>query len=549
MRRKTVLTFSVGVLLFCSLLIGLGMCLADSSGEAPPPDSFLSTCMEVIDAITFYEDELQNYKYDDKCAPYRYIGNTVLEKHNLSNYNCYAKIQKALCKLSYTRVAMPEGESGEGNAYKGEGHHTEDTTEENSTNEEHMEEDFPTEGNGDTCKRTKDTFISLLKNCTERGYGDPLAHCASLDMKKNVISDGELFCESSFERKKSVQENEQHKSVYVNGYKKDITETFHFEENQRDDCIGMVNLYNNCSTVRRSVFGDTPLTHCAEQSEKHFCNRRLHKMEDKNYIYTCSDVIVPYLLGANNKEKTYSQMCHDVKDYAKVLKNEKNEFLKKKKEIQENVKHMKITQKLYKITEHIFQTLHEQVEKYNPDLFHLFNLLKNAKIVLPNEYMLKLDEITDGMTHLEDAMRKMVYPTLDENNMEENVLLVNEAKASIEGFLNLQQRIIAPVRQVNEYIRTATITNGATPTSASARASPFGNHASILNLDELEKLQKRHERINERIEDYADRRSHAVFHDHNSMMKNFHNDIEKLNGLIEIYTSQISLLIGKGLVA
>ncbi|GAB66636.1 hypothetical protein PCYB_094200 [Plasmodium cynomolgi strain B] len=232
MKRKRGITFSVGLFLLCSLLIGLGLGLEDSSGESPPKDSFLSTCMEVIDAITFYEDELQKYKYDDECAPYRYIGNAVLEKNNL---------------------------------------------------------------------------------------------------KKNVISDGELFCESSFERKKSVHENGGHKSVYVNGYKEHITETFHFEEDQRDDCIGMVNLFNSCSTVRRSVFGDTPLIHCAEQSEKHFCNRRVQKMEDKNYIYTCSDMIVPYLLGAKNKEKTYSQMCHDVKDYAKVLKNEKNEIFKKKK--------------------------------------------------------------------------------------------------------------------------------------------------------------------------------------------------------------------------
>ncbi|KJP90252.1 hypothetical protein AK88_00100 [Plasmodium fragile] len=546
MKLKTVLTYYVCLFLFFCLLSGLGMGLADSSGEAPPPDSFLSTCMEVIDAITFYEDELKKYKYEHKCAAYRYIGNAVLEKHNLSNYNCYGKIQKALCKLRYTRVAPPEEERDEEHEdKKGDRHNREDTTEENNTNAEHPQEHFLTEGEGDTCTRTKDMFMSLLRKCTEGGYGDPLAHCASLDIEKNIISDGELFCESSFERKKkSVQENEQHKSAYVNYYKNNIIETFHFEEDQRDDCIGMVNLFNNCSTVRRSVFGDKPLTHCVEQSEKHFCNRRLHKMEDKNYIYTCSDVIVPYLLGANNKGKTYSEMCHDVKDYTKVLKNEKNEFLKKKKEIQENVKHIKIIQKLYKITEHIFQTLQEEVEKCNPDLFHLFNLLKNSKIVLPNEYMLKLDEITDGMTDLEDAIRKMVYPTLDEKSMEKNVLLVNDAKAAIEDFLRLQEGIVVAVRQVNEYIRKATTT-----TAARDKAIPFGNHASLLSLEELEKLQQRHKRINERIEKYADRRSHSIFHDHNSMMKDFHNDIEKLNGLIEIYTSQISLLIGKGLVA
>ncbi|EUD67207.1 hypothetical protein C922_02357 [Plasmodium inui San Antonio 1] len=547
MKRKMVLTFSMCLFLFCCLLSGLGMGVAHSSGEASPRDSFLSTCMEVIDAITFYEDELQNYKYDDECAAYRYIGNTVLEKHNLSNYNCYAKIQKALCKLSYTRVNTPEGDRGEGHTdRKGERHHRENTTEENSTNEVNPKEDFPSEGDDATCTRTKDMFMSLLRKCTERGYGDPLVHCASLDMEKNVISDGGLFCESSFERKKNVQENGRHKSVYANGYKKDMIQTFHFEEQQRDDCIGMVNLFNSCSTVRRSVFGDTPPTHCVEQSEKHFCNRRLHKMEDKNYIYTCSDVIVPYLLGAKNEGKTYSQMCHDIKDYAKVLKNEKNEFLKKKKEIQENVKHIKITQKLYKITEHIFQTLQEEVEKYNPDLFHLFNLLKSPKIVLPNEYMLKLNEIADGMTHLEDEMRKMLYPTLDENNIEENVLLVNQAKAAIEAFLSLQKDIVVSVRQVNEYIRKETT---GTTTSAQSRSNQFGNSASLLTLHELKKLQKRHKSINKRVEDYADRRSNSVFRYHNSMMKDFHNDIEKLNGLIEIYTSQISLLIGKGLVA
>lgn len=274
-------------------------------------------------------------------------------------------------------------------------------------------------------------------------------------------------------------------------------------------------------------------------------------MEDKNYIYTCSDVVLPYLLSANNKEKTYSQMCHDVKDYANMLKNEKNEFLRRKKEIQENVKHIKLTQKLYKITEHIFQTLQEEVEKYNPDLFHLFNLLKNAKIMLPNEYMLKLDEIADGMIHLEDGVSKMVYPSLDENNIQENVLLVNEAKSSIENLLTLQEGIVATVRKVNEYIRKATTATaiGAIGSSPRYRASPFGNRASLVSLDELEKLQKRHESINKRVEEYADRRSHSILHDHNSMMKDFHNDIEKLNGLIEIYTSQISLLIGKGLLA
>ncbi|EDL45749.1 hypothetical protein PVIIG_03230 [Plasmodium vivax India VII] len=554
MKRKKVLSFSVGFFLLCCTLIGLGISLADSSGEAPSQESFLSTCMHVIDAITFYEDELQNYKYDDECAAYRHIGNTVLEKHNLSNYNCYAKMQKALCKLSYARVETPEGETAEEHADgKGERELREGATEENGTYVEHQREDFPTEGGADTCTRTKDLFISLLRKCTERGYGDTTAHCASLDIEKNVISDGELFCESSFERKKSVQENGGNKSVYVNGYKKGITETLHFEEHQRDDCIGMVNLFNNCSTVRRSVFAGLPLTHCAEQSEKYLCSRRLHKMEDKNYIYTCSDVVVPYLLGASNRGKTYSQMCHDVNGYANLLKNEKNEFLKKKKKIQENVKHIKLTQKLYKITEHIFQALQEEVEKCNPDLLHLFNLLKNVKIVLPKKYMLKLNEITDGMTHLEDAVRKMGYPSLDGDNVEENVLLVNEAKAAIEGFLSLQRGIVLAARQVNEYIRRETTTRGVTTSAngvtARATDSPLGDRASLLSLDELEKLQKMHKRINERVEDYADRRSHSVFQYQNSMMKDFHNDIGKLNGLIEIYTSQISLLIGKGLVA
>ncbi|GAW81128.1 hypothetical protein, conserved [Plasmodium gonderi] len=557
--------------------------VAEAAEPTTHLNNLIETCMRISEGITYYEDELKNYKYDDQCFPYREIGNYVLEKHNLSSYNCYRKIQKPLCKMSYTSITNPMVEEIDANksCHK---HIKKYTNEENenvisniSQDEEHVVVKNNREEKGETgrtnvtsmmdtinentrnkhisevdninvgypqCVRTKELFTSLLLQCLENGYGNPMSHCASLDMKKNVILDGELFCQSSYERRRlEMEEDGVHKSIYGNNYKKYIIKTFDFKKDEMDNCIDMVNIFNQCSIVEKSIFPQKKPNDCIQQGVKHFCNEKIQKMDDVDYINTCSDIILPYLLISKYKNNTYYQLCHNINDYANMLKRKKNQFLKKKKKIQENVKHMKLTQKLYKITEYIFQTMYDETEKYNVDINDLFKNLKNIKRVhLPNEYMSKLNNVNQGIAYLENLIDKMVYPNFNKSSIHQNILLVNETKEYIKNILDIQKSVLIMAKMINKYIHERLHTGV-------GHISEVDNHIVFLNFDELTLLQKRHQHMNEIIQKYADTGHDSIFQYQNSLMKDFHKDIEKINNSIEMYTSQISLLLKKGLDA
>ncbi|SBS99238.1 hypothetical protein, conserved [Plasmodium malariae] len=536
-------------------------------------EHLIDTCLEVSNAITYYEDVLKDYSYNKKCLIYKEIGNSVLEAYKLNDHNCYKAIQKLLCKLKYLKVENTSDEldntndedelrdnsyenTREANLIISEEEKDMDKKnekrEKNNKNEQNgkLEQNGKNEQNKDRlrvekCNSTKTLFTSLLKRCRQKISRDPLVHCASFDKEKNVILDGALFCESSYERK-SVEDYNITKSVYGENYKKIIIKTFDFKNEQMEDCLNMVNIYNNCSIVEKSIFSnkkkDTDF--CTTERSEYFCRYKIEKQNDMNYIYTCSDIILPYLLSSKDENKTYDQLCNNISNYVNLLKEKKNYYLKKKRKLKVDTKKAKFMNKLYKIVENLFQLLKEEYEKYDMQINNLFNNLEKLKEenkikkVFSNDYMvLQLNKVNDDITNLEGMINNIEYPTMSKNNVAENISIVHKTKKYIEELLKIQKDISSTSNILNEYF------------SSKNKDELKVMYGSKLNFDELKKLQMKHDRISKLIKSYAERNSVWASPYEESLIKDFNKDMQNFDNLTEIYTSQISLLIQKGLLS
>ncbi|CRG96413.1 conserved Plasmodium protein, unknown function [Plasmodium gallinaceum] len=500
-------------------------------------DSFTNICLKVSYGLIYYEDLLKNYKYDNKCLKYNKIGNYVLEKHNMSNYNCYKKIQKPLCKLNYINI---ENQIIEDNNINNDNSVKESAEEKNSkANTNMFDEQEKHIANGDNiynskikkCYKTKNFFISLIKRCIEKGDKDPLVHCASLNFEKKIILDPKLFCESSYERK-GIEEKEIRKSIYNDIYKKAVIKTFNFKNEETNDCINIVNIFNNCSIVERNIFGTT-IDSCILERSKNFCHKTIEEMHNKNYIYTCSDIILPYLLSSKEENKSYNNLCHNFNNYLNILKEKKNFYLKEKRKLEEKVKTIRITQKLYKMIEDIFQLLKEETQKNSlviDNLFHNLEKLENQRL-FNEEYILKLNKVHEKLQESENLIIKSGYPVLNKNSIEENISLFKEIKANVEKLRKLQMDIGTYSKLIIEYINK--------------KKNEKLNDKDIneINLDELKKLKKKYDNIKNFIENYSKKNNNSIYEYQNSYEKDFIEDSKNFNNLVEIYTDQIYLLI------
>ncbi|SBT77242.1 conserved Plasmodium protein, unknown function [Plasmodium ovale] len=517
-----------------------------------PEKSLIKACLRVSNAIKYYEEFLKNYPYDDKCLIYSEIGNSTLEKHKLQNYNCYAKIQKPLCKLSYTDTGEEEGEMGHTNGVTGitgvTGVMRDSSKNKSDTNlDTHEEEDNSSElGENKTtrrhadesiCSYTKKFFIHLIRRCLEGGYNDPLVHCASFDIDKKIIMNGPLFCESSYERRSIKDSSSRAISIYGNHYNKYIIKTFDFKKEQYDNCLNMVNIYNTCSIVEKNSFNNTNRDLCLTKRSKHFCHTIIEKENDLNYIYTCSDIFLPYLLSSKDHKKTNTHLCYHIENYVTILKEKKNYYLKEKKKLEENVKNMKLTQKLYKIVENTFHILNEETKASSLVVNNLFNNLKKIKNknILSDEYMLKLSKINEDITKLEKLINSIDYPILNMTTIDANISLVNKNKKCIEDFVKMERDISYISNEINDYIHI------------NKKSILKEKKNGKLNFYELKKLKNKQENLSKLIQNYAEKSSNSVFQYNKSLTKHFIMDIKNFNNLVEVYTSQISLLIKMGI--
>ncbi|SBS98829.1 conserved Plasmodium protein, unknown function [Plasmodium ovale] len=517
-----------------------------------PEKSLIKTCLRVSNAIKYYEEFLKNYPYDDKCLIYSEIGNSTLEKHKLQNYNCYAKIQKPLCKLSYTDTGEEEGELGYANGVTGMTRMTgmmgdssknqSDTnlsTHEEEDNSRELRENKKTRRhiNESICSHTKIFFIHLIRRCLEGGYNDPLVHCASLDIEKKIIMNGPLFCESSYERRSIKDSSSKAISIYGNHYNKYIIKTFDFKKEQYDNCLNMVNIYNTCSIIEKNSFKNTNKDLCLTKRSKYFCNMIIEKENDLNYIYTCSDIFLPYLLSSKDYKKTNTYLCYHIGNYVTILKEKKNYYLKEKKKSEENVKNLKLTQKLYKIVENIFHILNKETKENILIVNNLFNNLKKLKNknILSDEYILKLSKINEDIIKLEKLINSIDYPILNMTTINTNISLVNKNKKWIEDIVNMERDISYTSNEINEYI------------NINKKKKINGKKYGKLNFYELNKLKNKQEYLSKLIQNYAKKSSNSVFQYNKSLTKHFIMDIKNFNNLVEVYTSQISLLIKMGI--
>ncbi|CRH00234.1 conserved Plasmodium protein, unknown function [Plasmodium relictum] len=505
-------------------------------------DSLTNLCLKVSNGLIYYEDLLKNYKYDNNCLKYNKIGNYVLEKHNMNNYNCYKEIQKLLCKINYinieNKIIKDKNISNE-NSMKEyiDGNDSKTNMNISEENEKHnIDEDDIYNSKIKKCYKTKFFFISLIKRCIEKGDRDPLVHCASLNFEKKIILDAKLFCESSYERK-SIEENEIRKSIYNDFYRKALIKTFNFKKEEIKNCIDMVNIFNNCSIVEQNIF-NTTIDSCILERSKHFCHKKIEEMHNKNYIYTCSDIILPYLLSSKDENKSYDYLCNNINIYLNILKEKKNFYLIEKRKLEKNTKNIKITLKLYKMIERIFQLLKVETQKDSLEIDNLFyNLekLKNKRI-FTEEYFLMLNKVYEQLEELEDILVKFDYPILNKNSIEENISLVKEIKACVDILIKIQKEVSTTSKLINEYI------------NKKKNDKLKDKHINELNFDEMRKLKKKYDNIKNLIENYADKNNNSIFEYQKSYEKDFIGDIQNFSDLIEIYTDQISLLIKNNIV-
>ncbi|CAD2104685.1 conserved Plasmodium protein, unknown function [Plasmodium vinckei] len=561
------------------------------------PNKFLiDTCINVANGLSYYDELIKNYDYDRKCLMYKEVGNFVLEKYKLEHYNCYSKIQKPLCKIRY--VDIKDGHKGKEKCKTNNIHVSpiiqnigldknveiameknnssimdgtlsikkeNDTTERNESNEQYdssllnidnsngIHEDDDEHSH---CNTAKDLFISLIKKCTENKYKDELVHCATFDIEKNVILNGETFCERSYERKmvedKKI-EKKIYRSVYGNNiYKKLIIKPIKFKKHEYSECINMVNIYNNCSVVEQKLTNNKDIEFCLLQRSNDFCNSKIKVENNKDYINTCSDIILPYLLSSENDDNlTYIQMCYDISNYIDILDKKKLQYLKQKKKYEQNISNINITQKLYKIVKKNFQILNEENDKYYEHINNLFNILlgakQNNKLLLSNHCITKLNNLSEKTNYLYNKVNSIEYPDMNANLIDNNIAFINKNKISIEDIIKIQMDISAASDEIRQCVNEKEGNKKSDNKTRSDNINKYkDNKFAELNYDELNKMKHKGNHINKLIQNYATKSNNSILKNNEELTNNFKNDIKKMNTMIEIFTSQINLLIKSG---
>ncbi|SPJ11079.1 conserved Plasmodium protein, unknown function [Plasmodium sp. DRC-Itaito] len=568
-------------------------------------DELITRCLEVNKGLMYYEDLLKNYKYDRNCLKYKYIGNYVLEKYQMNEFNCYEKIQKPLCKLNYINK--------------------ENLVDAKNNTEEKKEKKgyYLWKNNMNTkiskCHNIKNFFVHLINRCINNHEVDSLVHCASFDYEKHIILDGDIFCKSSFEQIK-VKENINKNSIYGESYKKNITKTISFENDDFNDCLNMVNIFNNCSVVQNKLFNKT-VDICLLEKNTQFCNIQLEKVIDQNYIYTCSDIILPYLLSFNiekNNKRTYEfddddddhyhhkyndkqkdeenhsitnkERCHDIYNYLKILKDNKKKLLQEKKVLEQNVKNINIINKLYKIIHNILEILKNETDKYNIDIKEFFEIMENIKSnkFIKKEYIiLILNKINEQLFLSYQIMVHFHYPMLNKNTINENISLVNYIKEDVNNFLKLYKDIASNSRIINEYIKKnnqnnstyndninlnkniSNVDNMYHTDNTKKNLNSLHNINEIkndyytnqtnnilkdknineINMEEIQKFKQIYHNINKLIEKYTKQTNHSNIHLPVPSVQDLKRDINNHNSLIDLYTDQLSLLIKNNILS
>ncbi|VTZ68007.1 conserved Plasmodium protein, unknown function [Plasmodium chabaudi chabaudi] len=553
---------------------------ADGKVEQPTPKNTFSssnnflidTCINVANGLSYYDELIKNYDYDRKCLMYKEIGNFVLEKYKLERYNCYSKIQKSLCKIRY--VDIKGDQKGKEKCKTNNIHvspiiqnigldkNVEISMEKNNssimndTTEQHDSSLLNIDNENSHCDTAKDLFISLIKKCTENKYKDELVHCATFDIEKNVILNGETFCERSYERKMVEDtkiENKKYRSVYGNNiYKKLIIKPIKFKKHEYSDCVNMVNIYNNCSVVEQKLTNNKDVEFCLLQRSNDFCNSKIKVENNKDYINTCSDIILPYLLSSKNDDNlTYIQMCYDISNYIDILDKKKLEYLKQKKKYEQNISNINITQKLYKIIKKNFQILNEENDKYYEHINNLFNILlgakQNNKLLLSNHCITKLNNLNDKTDYLYNKVNSIEYPDMNANLINDNIAFINKNKINIEDIIKIQMDISAASDEIRQCVNEK---EGNKKSDNKTRSDNIHKYKDTkfaeLNYDELNKMKHKGNHINKLIQNYATKSNNSILKNNEELINNFKNDIKKMNIMIEVFTSQINLLIKNG---
>ncbi|SOV78212.1 conserved Plasmodium protein, unknown function [Plasmodium sp. gorilla clade G3] len=566
-------------------------------------DDLINTCLEVNRGLIYYEDLLKNYKYDTNCLRYKYIGNYVLEKYQMNEFNCYEKIQKPLCKLNYINKENVVD--------------VKDNTEENKGKKGYHLWENNLDSKISKCYNIKNFFVHLINRCINNREEDSLVHCSSFDNQKHIILDGDVFCKSSFEQI-NVEQNINKNSIYGERYKKkNIKKTISFQNDDFNDCLNMVNIFNNCSLVQNKLFNKT-VDICLLETNTQFCNIQLEKVNDKNYIYTCSDIILPYLLSFNmnknnkriyefddhdddnkyndkqedeeNQSITNKERCHDIYNYLKILKDNKKKLLQEKKVLEYHVKNINIINKLYKIIHNILQILKNETDKSNIDIKEFFDIMENIKSneFIKKEYiMLILNKINEEIFRSYQIMVHFHYPILNKNTINENISLVNYIKEDVNNFIKLYKDIASNSRIINEYIKKSNQNNSTYNDNINLNKSisnlhnmnhtddkkklnilynmnqikkndfypnhtnniPKDKNMTEINIDQLQKFKQIYYNINKLIQKYTKQTNQSIFHLPAPSLQNFKRDINNHNLLIDLYTDQISLLIKNNILS
>ncbi|SCM09055.1 conserved Plasmodium protein, unknown function [Plasmodium chabaudi adami] len=553
---------------------------ADGKVEQPTPKNTFSssnnflidTCINVANGLSYYDELIKNYDYDRKCLMYMEIGNFVLEKYKLERYNCYSKIQKPLCKIRY--VGIKGDQKGKEKCKTNNIHvspiiqnigldkNVEIAMEKNNssimndTTEQHDSSLLNIDNENNHCDSVKDLFISLIKKCTENKYKDELVHCATFDIEKNVILNGEAFCEKSYERKMVEDtkiENKKYRSVYGNNiYKKLIIKPIKFKKHEYSDCVNMVNIYNNCSVVEQKLTNNKDVEFCLLQRSNDFCNSKIKVENNKDYINTCSDIILPYLLSSKNDDNlTYIQMCYDISNYIDILDKKKLQYLKQKKKYEQNISNINITQKLYKIAKKNFQILNEENDKYYEHINNLFNILlgakQNNKLLLSNHCITKLNNLSDKTDYLYHKVNSIEYPDMNANLISDNIAFINKNKINIEDIIKIQMDISAASDEIRQCVNEKGRNKKSDNKTRSDNIHKYKDTKfAELNYDELNKMKHKGNHINKLIQNYAAKSNNSILKNNEELINNFKNDIKKMNIMIEVFTSQINLLIKNG---
>ncbi|KYN98998.1 hypothetical protein PGSY75_1136100 [Plasmodium gaboni] len=562
-------------------------------------DDLINRCLQVNRGLIYYEDLLKNYKYDRNCLKYKYIGNYVLEKYEMNEFNCYEKIQKALCKLNYINkenIFYVKNNTEEKKEHKGY------DLLENNLNSKFSK-----------CHNIKTFFVHLINRCINYHEKDSLVHCASFDYEKHIILDGDIFCKSSFEQVQ-VEQNINKNSIYGDNYKKNIRKTISFQNDDFNYCINMVNIFNNCSVVQNKLFNKT-VDICLLEKNTQYCNIQLEKVKDQNYIYTCSDIILPYLLSShmdennkktyqfddidkynNNKKKdeenqsiTNKERCYNIYNYLQILKDNKKKLLQERKVLEQNLKNINIINKLYKIIYNILEILKNETHKNDIDIKEFFEIMQNIKSnkFIKNEYIiLILNKINEQIFQAYQIMVHFHYPILNKNTINENISLVNHIKENVNHFIMLYKDIASNSRIINQYIKKNNqnditynhnininkninhidninhtdnkknlnilhninkIKNDSYPNSANNILED--KNMNEINIDQLQKFKQIYHNINKLIQKYTKQTNHSVSHIPVLSSQDVKRDIDDHNSVIDLYTDQISLLIKNNILS